>query len=39
MKVCKNCFGNTKKEVGDFFDYLDCDNDHRVSSEEIHKGI
>jgi hypothetical protein len=28
-----------KKELRKFFDYLDCNKDHFVSSEDIYKGL
>jgi len=36
---CTNCFGDTKKTIKEFFDYLDCNHDNNVSAENIFNGM
>jgi len=36
---CTNCFGDTKKVIKEFFDYLDCNHDGNVSPENIYWGM
>jgi Ca2+-binding EF-hand superfamily protein len=34
-----NCFVNTKKEIADFFKFLDCDKDGYIDSESLYHGF
>lgn len=36
---CTNCFGDTKKVIKEFFDYLDCNKDGNVSGENLYNGM
>jgi len=36
---CKNCFADVKKDIAEFFDYIDCDRSGSASAEELHKAF
>lgn len=36
---CTNCFTDTKKVIKEFFDYLDCNKDGNISSENLYWGM
>jgi len=35
-KNCLNCFRRTRESIDDFFEYLDCDKDGKISAEDMH---
>lgn len=36
---CENCFKELKKELNEFFDYLDCNKDGQISAEDMYKAF
>lgn len=34
--ACTNCFGDTKKIIKEFYDYIDCNHDNSISAENIY---
>lgn len=39
LSKCKNCLTKIKSEIYEFFDYLDCDKDGFISSEDMNKAF